>query len=195
MEIHSISSSTALLSLRSASFCPEAQRSHVQILPKHAGWQLCVYTQDNSQSKFLFSGFRSCFHVVLNRLCLGARSNMVSLLLCLDDCWLPPTADVGGLCRVLAQVCCSSRPTSHSQTSRRWWWLSLPTALCQLGNRPPRSCISLVPLDRLSRVCVQWLIQWIWRAEMSQNCIIPVKTPGYPQETNITTLVLRKRNH
>lgn len=66
MEVHSISSSTALLSLSSANFCPEAQCSHVQILPKHSGWQPSVYTQDNSQPKFLFSGFRRCFHVVLN---------------------------------------------------------------------------------------------------------------------------------
>lgn len=72
--------------------------------------------------------------------------------------------------------------SSHSQTRRRWWWLSLPIALCQLGNQPLRSCISLLLLDstepRLHRVINS--MNLACRKEMSWNCIIPVKTPGYP---------------
>lgn len=44
---------------------------------------------------FSFPLFRRCFHVILNRLCLEARSNMGLLLLCLGDLWLLPTMDVG----------------------------------------------------------------------------------------------------
>lgn len=62
MEVNSIYSSTALLSLISANFCPEVECSHAQIiLPKHVGWQPSVYTQDNPWSKFLFSVLASCF--------------------------------------------------------------------------------------------------------------------------------------
>lgn len=86
---------SALDSFSFPNFCPEAEPSHVQILPKHSGWQPSVYTEDNPQPKFFFPVFRRCFHVVLNRLCLGARSNRVSLVLCLEECWLPPTVDVG----------------------------------------------------------------------------------------------------
>ena len=88
----------------------------------------------------------------------------------------------GGLCCVLAQVCCSSRPMSHSQTSRRWWWLSLPIALCQLGNQPLRSCISLLLLDSAAprlRTAINSM-NLACRKEMSRNRTIPVKTPGYP---------------
>lgn len=93
MGVHSISSISPL-SPRSVNFCPEAQCPYVHILPKHNGQQPSVYTQVNSQSKLLFSVFRRCFHVVLNRLRLEARSNMVSLFLYLDNCQLPPTMDV-----------------------------------------------------------------------------------------------------
>lgn len=88
----------------------------------------------------------------------------------------------GGLGHVWARGCSSSGPMSSSQTSRRWWWLSLPTALCQLGNHPLRSCISLLLLDSAGphSPTVINSVNLACRKEISQYCIIPAKTPGYP---------------
>ena len=165
MEVPSISSSTALLSLSSANFCPEAQCSRVQIPPKHTGRQTSVYTQDNSQSKFLSSVFRRCFPVLLNRLRLGARSNMVSLLLCLDDCWLPPTMDVGVCavfwpkCAAALAPCRTAKPAEDGDGCHS----PLPSASLETSHWEAAShyCCWTV----LRRVCVQRLIQWIWHAE------------------------------
>lgn len=166
MEVYLIFfSSKALGFLSSPNFLPEAQHSHIQILPKHAGWEPFVYTQDKPQPKFSFPVFRRYFHVVLNRVCLGARSNRVSLVLCLEGCWLPPTVDVG-VCAVLWPECApalapfpAAKPVEDGDVCHS----PLPSASLETIHWEAAShyCCWTV----LGCVHPQWLIQWIWHAE------------------------------
>lgn len=127
--------------------------SHAQIiLPKHTGWQPSVYTQDNSQSKFLFSVLTSCF------LCCSwqmvPRGQKQHGFVTALPRWLLITARSG--CRLLWCLSLSMLqlpphvPQLEQQKMEKageGCQSSLLIALCCLGSWPLRSCISLLPLD------------------------------------------------
>lgn len=157
-------SSAALRSLSSPNFCPEAQCSHVQMLPKHAGWQPSVYTQDNPRPKFFFPVFRRCFHVVLNRLCLGARSNRVSLVLCLEGCWWPPTVDMRVWAMSWPECAAALAPCPAAKPAEDGDGCHSPLPSASLETIHWEAASHYHHWTAPGRVHPQWLIQWIWHA-------------------------------
>lgn len=98
---------------------PEAQRSRIQILPKLAGQHVSLYTGQLSvwvSLRSLQKIFSCCSQQTVSQ---GKKQHGFVIAL-LGWSRITTHYGCGGLRRVLAQVCCSSRTTSHSQARRRW---------------------------------------------------------------------------
>lgn len=174
MEVHLISSSTALLFLSSANFCTDAQCLHVQILLKLAGRQHCLHTGQLSVQVSLFQYSEDIF--ILSSTDCVSRQEATWVCYCFawmisDYCplWMWGLVPCFGPSEL--------QLSPHIPQPNQLKMVMAITPHCPLPAwKPATEKLHLITgPDSACRVCVQWLIQWIWHAEMSLNCIIPAK--------------------